>query len=448
MSDASDAVVLTDEWGSELERAPRDGDRWILDWLIQVTGRVYHFQTGDGRILPPTVRTHDMISKHLGRAAAKAEALGNAALEAGAQETARHHLFVASSTYAAAQHPIFETNEEKRVLHEAALRCYERYAALAQSPIVHVDIPFEGSTLGGYLHLTGSTTPAPCVVALPGCDMTKEMYPGPDANYAGQRGMHLLVLDGPGQGEANLAGIKLTAANYTRAVSAAIDFVSQLPEVDEDRIGVYGLSFSSQWAMAAAASDDRIRAVAAPMFSGCDKYYLMNVESPRWRWLFTYLTGARSDSELNQTMRDMRLDDQLPDVKCPSLWAVGEYDPRSPMKEVLRLFELMTNEKELWIFADQHHQVNVADRRGTVVWGSDIHMYVSDWLSSHLQTDGSLRASHRQVRYLQPGEGPYGTSAGTAWPWYRGLGAAQTVDIAGAGDEATPQDRRASGGVQ
>jgi hypothetical protein len=365
-----------------------------------------------------------MISKHLGLAAAKSEKLAVEALDAGATETARHHFFVASTTYAAAQHPVFETNEEKRVLHEGSLRFYRQYASLSRPEIRHIDIPFEGARLGAYLHLAESATPAPCVIALPGCDMTKEMFPGPGANHALARGMHLLVLDGPGQGEANLDDLKLTATNYTRAVSAAIDAASLLPEVDESRVGVYGLSFNSQWAMTAAASDDRIRAVAAPLFSGCDKYFLMNVESPRWRWLFTYLTGAQSETELNEIMRGMRLDDLLPNVRCPTLWAVGEYDPRSPIREVLRLLDLMSNDRELWIFADQHHQVNVADGRGVPVWASDIHMYSFDWLCSRLTEARPNGGPQRRVRYLQPGDGPYAGDASTPWPWYRRLGVA------------------------
>ena len=42
----------------------RDSQQWMLDYLIQETGKVFHFQgDGSGR-LPRTVRSHDMISKH------------------------------------------------------------------------------------------------------------------------------------------------------------------------------------------------------------------------------------------------------------------------------------------------------------------------------------------------------------------------------------------------
>ena len=41
---------------------------------------------------------------------------------------------------------------------------------------------------------------APTMIFIPGCDMTKEMWPDPKVVEAHARGMHLLVIDGPGQG--------------------------------------------------------------------------------------------------------------------------------------------------------------------------------------------------------------------------------------------------------
>jgi hypothetical protein len=62
-------------------RAPlaRDSQQWMLDYLIQETGRVFHFQ-GEGRgRLPCSVHSHDMINKHVGLQARRMEALAQAA---------------------------------------------------------------------------------------------------------------------------------------------------------------------------------------------------------------------------------------------------------------------------------------------------------------------------------------------------------------------------------
>jgi len=90
-------------------RAPlaRDSQQWMLDYLIQETGKVFHFQ-GEGRgRLPRSVRSHDMISKHLGLQARRMEALAKAEADAGHPETALDFYFQATALYGGAQHIIF-----------------------------------------------------------------------------------------------------------------------------------------------------------------------------------------------------------------------------------------------------------------------------------------------------------------------------------------------------
>src|SRR4051794_29797415 len=61
----------------------RDRQQYALDWMIKETGRVQHFQPdGRGR-LPRAVRSHAMISKHVGLAARRMERLAEAEAEAG-----------------------------------------------------------------------------------------------------------------------------------------------------------------------------------------------------------------------------------------------------------------------------------------------------------------------------------------------------------------------------
>src|SRR3954468_21002967 len=66
----------------------RDEQQWFFDWMVKETGKVFHFQSdGRGR-LPRTVRSHDMISKHMGQAAKKSERLAQTEADAGHRETA------------------------------------------------------------------------------------------------------------------------------------------------------------------------------------------------------------------------------------------------------------------------------------------------------------------------------------------------------------------------
>jgi len=108
-----------------------------------------------------------------------------------------------------------------------------------------------------------------------------------------------------GAGGEQPRGIRLTADSYEHAASAAIDCLIKRPEIDPERIGVYVLSFGSHWGMRIAATEHRIRAVAAPWASYCDKCYLLNEESRRYKQLFAYLTRSTSEEELDHLASGM-----------------------------------------------------------------------------------------------------------------------------------------------
>src|SRR6185436_17970822 len=94
----------------------RDSQKWVYDWVIKETGKVFHFQPdGRGRF-PRSVRSHDMIAKHVGLQARRYERLAQAEAEAGHRETALELFYQATLNYHDAQHVVFEVNDEKRYL--------------------------------------------------------------------------------------------------------------------------------------------------------------------------------------------------------------------------------------------------------------------------------------------------------------------------------------------
>ena len=71
------------------------------------------------------------------------------------------------------------------------------------------------------------------------------------------------------------------------------------------------------------------RRAGAPAATYCEKYFLIDPESPRWKQLFAYLTQSTTEAELDAVLGDMTLDGYLARIACPVLLAAGEYDPRS-----------------------------------------------------------------------------------------------------------------------
>jgi dipeptidyl aminopeptidase/acylaminoacyl peptidase len=326
----------------------RDEQQWFFDWMVKEHGKTFHFQPdGRGR-MPRTVRSHDMIAKHVGLAAKRSERLAEAEAAAGHRETAMELYYQATLQYADAQHVVFETGDEKRFLHGGLMRCYGKVRELAPYRVEHVDVPWNGTVVSGNLHLAPGEGAKPVVFYVPGCDQTKEAWPHPYYNQALQRGMHAFSFDGPGQGESNLRGIRLTADNYEAAASAAISYLIQRPEVDPKKIGVYALSFGSYWGMRIAATEHRIAAAACPWASFVDKYYLMTEESPRYKQLFAYLTQSSTEEELDKVWEAMTMEGYMEKIRCPTLVVTGEYDPRAPIAEVYRLMDQMKAPYELW----------------------------------------------------------------------------------------------------
>lgn len=225
--------------------------------------------------------------------------------------------------------------------------------------------------------------------------------------------MHVFSFDGPGQGESNLRGIGLTASNYEEAARAALDQLLARPEIDPQRIGLYGLSVGSHWA----ARERRIRALAAPSASFVDKYYLMTQESSRYRQLFADLTQSRTEEELDLVMRAISVEVRIGEIGCPALFVTGKYDPRAPLEQVLRLFERVRAPAELWLLADQHHDGSLTGGPRAAVWDADIHSFVCDWLRERFE--GRPLRHPGKVLYLEPGgAGPNSAAVSRRRRWF------------------------------
>lgn len=386
-------------------RLDRDRQQWIFDYLVKETGRVFHWDA-DQRVLPASVKSHGQISKHLGRIGQRIERVAAEEEAAGHKMTAYELYYRASTQFAAAQHPVLETNDEKRYLHGRCIANYEKVMELSPYPMERVEIPFDGVELQCNFHFLPGRPKAPVVIFIPGCDMTKEIYPDPQVNHALDRGMHLLVMDGPGQGTSNIRGTKLTAENYEQAVLAVAGWLEKREEVDADKITVFSQSMGCHWGLEVAASgDSRIKAVVGIWASYLDKYHILDTFSPRYKQLFGYLTGAESEAALDKIVAKMTVEGREKDIKCPTLLTAGEYDARSPVELVYNFYDKITAPKELWVYEDTYHQTNLFPGPGQRL---DCHSMGMDWIVDALA--GKYKAGHARKTFLRTGGGgPNGT---------------------------------------
>ena len=381
-------------------RLERDRQQWVYDYVVKETGRVFHWDE-ESRQLPKSVKSHAQISKHLGRMGQRLERVAQEEEKAGHSATAFELYYQASQTFANAQHPVLETNDEKAYLHGRCLANYEKVMEFCPYPLERLEIPFEGVELQCNFHILPNKSKAPVLIYIPGCDMTKEIYPDPRVNHAHHRNMHMLVMDGPGQGTSNLRNIKLTPDNYERAILAVVDYLQKREEVDPDSIVIQSHSMGSFWGLQAAASgDERIKAVAGPWASYIDKYYILDTFSPRYKQLFGYLMGASSETELDSWVQMMTVSGRESEIKCPVLLTVGEYDSRSPIELIYDFYQKITAPKELWVYEDNYHQATLFHGDSTRL---DCHMMCMDWLCEALS--GKYKEGYERNIYLRCGGG-------------------------------------------
>jgi fermentation-respiration switch protein FrsA (DUF1100 family) len=136
------------------------------------------------------------------------------------------------------------------------------------------DIEFdaEGVTLRGWFHpASGAASAAPTVVMAHGFSAVKEMFLDAFADAFASAGLNALVFDnrnfGASDGEPRQ---EIDPWAQVRDYRHAITWASSLPEVDSERIGVWGSSYSGGHVLVLGAIDRRIRAVACqvPLVSG------------------------------------------------------------------------------------------------------------------------------------------------------------------------------------
>ncbi len=358
----------------------RDDQQWVLDWIVKTSGRVQNL-ANDERDLPPEVKSYRMIPRVLYKEASHIEGIAKAAEAAGHTDTARQLYRRAQAVYHEAQHSIFEDdNTEKIFLHGKHVECADKVAQYADYPVEKVEIPWERAQIQGRWHLLRDRRRAPAILFLPGMDMTKEAIPNPLANSFARRGFHVLSIDGPGQGISNLRKIRVTADNYERAASAAIDWLVSRPEVDPDNIVIVGISFGCHWGVRVAAVDKRVRALATTYAVVGPKKAIFGEASPRFKQMFMYMAGQTDEADFDAMAEKMDTAGFAERIKCPTLLTMGEYDPLCHLEAAEDFFKELKCPKELWVLENEFHRISLREGIG----GIEIYPYIADWLRDEL----------------------------------------------------------------
>jgi len=390
----------------DLERR-RTNQRYVLDYLIMQTGRSMLFDHGE-RQYPPTVKLYRQIPKELEREARQKESIAAAAEAAGHDETALELYYGAAQAYAHAQHVIhLDDNRTKLRLNQRLQACFDKVIEHAGYPIEKVEVEWEGASISCLMHLLPDRRRAPIVLFIPGMDMVKELYPNPLANIFHRRGLHVLTMDGPGQGASNLRKIRVTQDNYERAASAVISYLLGRPEIDGDRLGVMGVSMGSYWGSRTAAYDHRVKALATVAACYGSKKPIFELASPRFKDIFMYMAGIHDEAEFDRMAEQMTCLGSGSSITCPHLMVVGEFDQLNYIEDSVALFRELGGPREMWLMEDESHTMMSMKGLG----GVDARAHMVDWLGDVL-LDRSPAGLDRFVRIgKQSQSGPFGPAS-------------------------------------
>jgi dipeptidyl aminopeptidase/acylaminoacyl peptidase len=281
------------------------------------------------------------------------EDLGRSALREGYKLTAGEHLVRAAIYFHFAKFVFVQDQKQMRAAHMKAVECYREGVAHAQPPGERVEIPFEGKTVFGVLRKPDSK-PAPVLIMAPGLDSTKEEIHAYEEPFLA-RGIAVLAIDGPGQGEAEYE-IPI-CGDYERAAAAVIDWIETRKDLNPEKVGIWGVSLGGYYAPRAAAYEKRIRACIA--LSGPFEWDRIWDGLPELtRATFRVRSHSKDETQARSVAKTLTMKEAAPRITCPIFIVTGRQDRLVPASHAEQLAKAVSGPVELLIVEDGGHNAN------------------------------------------------------------------------------------------
>jgi pimeloyl-ACP methyl ester carboxylesterase len=257
--------------------------------------------------------------------------------------------------YSFARWPVPNSPGKQRA-YEKALEAYRAYARKYDPPLEMLRVPYEGGEVVGYLRMPKNARAVPLVVAIAGLDSRKEEMVERFAPLA-ERGIAVVALDSPGTGQ---SGVRPAVPGAEKSVSRVLDAVLARPEIDKERVALYGGSFGGYWAVALAVTERaRLRAVVAQSPPVHDAYsrertamvpknreYLFDYAPAQ---MFTYGGGTMEELAARKEHMSLKARGMLDQPMAPMLVIGGVLDTQVPIADIDLLMRSGDSPKDLWV---------------------------------------------------------------------------------------------------
>jgi 5-aminopentanamidase len=307
-----------------------------------------------------------------GRTGQYYERLAEAADQAGQEVTAGEAWRRAALCWHWGKFVFVDDLGQQRAAHDRTVACFRRGAATLSPPAEPVRVPYENTTLAAYLRVPEKATSQPAIVIMmPGLDSVKEELQA-TAQYMLDRGLAIIAIDGPGQGEAEYE-LPIEPA-YERVATAVAGYLEGRDDIDPARIGGFGVSLGGYYAARAAAYEPRIK--AAVSLAGPYQWSLdWDILPPQTRATFQRRSGAATEAQARDKLSALTLADAAARITRPLLVAAGGRDRLVPTYHAERLAREAPG-AELMLDPDGSH--------GLTNHAFESRSRMADWLAAHL----------------------------------------------------------------
>jgi 2,6-dihydroxypseudooxynicotine hydrolase len=347
------------------ERVAAADAHWAARFIANGTD-YSDFQATMGRIA-----VWDDWCREWGRTAQRYERLAEAAEAAGREVTAGEAWRRAALCWHWGKFVFVDHPDQQRAAHERTVACFRRGAGTLSPPAEPVRVPYAGTTLAAYLRVPAADVRRPVVIMMPGLDSVKEELQA-TAEYMLSRGLAVIAIDGPGQGEAEY-DLPIEPA-YERVTAAVADYLRGRQEIDPERIGGFGVSLGGYYAARSAAFEPRLKAAVA--LAGPYRWDLdWDTLPPQTRATFERRSGAASPAKARERAAALTLEHAAARITCPLLVAHGGRDRLVPPYHAERLAREAPG-AELMMDPDGSH--------GLTNHAFESRSAMADWLAARL----------------------------------------------------------------
>ncbi|MBN1432836.1 MAG: alpha/beta fold hydrolase [Methanomicrobiaceae archaeon] len=321
---------------------------------------------------------------------------GDESLAAGHRVSAMEAYYRAATYYRTAEFFLHGNPTDPRIVETWGLsrETFRDALALDDVPYEIVEISYENTTLPGYFYMVDDSGKSrPLLIVQTGFDGCQEEL-HPYAMEGIKRGYNVMTFEGPGQGEVIRVQHIPFRPDWENVIIPVLDYAVSRPEVDEDRIALWGISLGGYLAPRGAAYDHRITALVADAGTYDVGQNLLKIlqgeggaaanmteeELQEWlktdpaefndalreamahdtgtRWLNEngmFVFNAGSPAQFWAKWMDFSLVGIVEDIQCPTLVTTGTADKFDPHgMQAQELYDHLTCEKELMVFSDEY----------------------------------------------------------------------------------------------